>query len=459
VRRTALAVLLALLLGAPRAAPALVPPDPAALLHDVERLASPAMQGRGAGEAGGERAARELAGRLAALGLAPGGDDGFLQWLDVPDGRRAANVIGVLGGRDPRVAHEAVVVGAHYDHEGAPDGVLHPGADDNASGTAVVLEAARAFTRAGGTPRTLVFALFTAEELGLLGSRRYVERPTVPLSRTVAMVNLDMVGRLGHHPLAVLGADSGSGLRALVRETARATGTAVRLRSALWVPSDHLRFDRAGVPVLALFTGQHADQHRPTDTPERIDAAGLARVAAMTTALVARLASDPAPMPGTPGRRPPLGGLALAAALAPAALVVLGAPSIAGDTPAFAAWAAAWGVAVLAPTTAIDLLLPVVDAAGGALGIIALAVALSMPLVVWAGVRVTRLAAESPWLSAGLGGALAGAVVSLALSDRAAQRALASVDEAVLAVIPPAVALAAALARRRRARRRVYSAR
>src|SRR5207244_11788025 len=106
-------------------------------------------------------------------------------------------------GDDPTLAAEAVVIGAHYDPLGRADGVVYPGADDNASGTAVVLGLARAFAAAGGSSRTLVFALFGAEELGLIGSRHYVNRPAVPLDRTVAMVNFDMVGRLQGRSLNV----------------------------------------------------------------------------------------------------------------------------------------------------------------------------------------------------------------------------------------------------------------
>src|SRR5262249_26546942 len=111
--------------------------------------------------------------------------------------RVASNVVAVLPGTDPKLAGEAVVVGAHYDHLGRVDGQVHPGAADNASGTAVVLGLARTFSAAGGAPRTLVFALFAGEELGLLGSAHYVRNPEWPLERTVAMVNFDMVGRLG----------------------------------------------------------------------------------------------------------------------------------------------------------------------------------------------------------------------------------------------------------------------
>ncbi|MBI2206038.1 MAG: M28 family peptidase [Candidatus Rokubacteria bacterium] len=205
--------------------------------------------------------------------------------------RRAVNVIGILPGTDPALAREAVLIGAHHDHVGVVNGQVHPGADDNASGTAIVLGLARAFATAGGAPRTLVFALFGAEEIGLVGSRHYVNAPAMPPGRTVAMINLDMVGRLGSAALQIGGVDSGSGLARLVNDAARAAGVAVKTRGAPFAPSDHLRFYRAGTPVLFFHTGRHDDYHKPTDTADRIDAAGLARVAAVAAGVVERLAA------------------------------------------------------------------------------------------------------------------------------------------------------------------------
>jgi hypothetical protein len=207
--------------------------------------------------------------------------------------RLSVNVIGVLPGTDPGLAGEAVVIGAHHDHVGIIDGRIHPGADDNASGTAVVLGLARAFAAAGGTPRTLVFALFGAEELGLIGSRHYLTAPVIPVARTVAMVNLDMVGRLGSGKLHIGGVDSGRGLKSIVGDVARAAGVDVRLRGEPFSPSDHVGFYRAGVPVLLFHTGPHDDYHKPTDTADRIDAAGMARVAAVAAGVIERLATEP----------------------------------------------------------------------------------------------------------------------------------------------------------------------
>ena len=214
----------------------------------------------------------------------------------VSDEVRGMNVVGILPGADPALADEAVVIGAHYDHLGRVDGAVHPGADDNASGTAVALGLARAFAAAGGMRRTLVVALFGAEELGLIGSRHYVGRPVVPLTRTVAMVNFDMVGRLQTRRLNVGGGDSGSGLRALVSEAAQKEGITADLQGSPHGPSDHTRFYDAGVPVLFFHTGGHDDYHRPTDTADKIDAAGMARVAAVAVRVIERLATDARPV-------------------------------------------------------------------------------------------------------------------------------------------------------------------
>jgi aminopeptidase YwaD len=214
-----------------------------------------------------------------------------------------ANVVGILRGKDPALAREAVVIGAHYDHLGtggegslAPDEVaVHPGADDNASGTSAVLELARGFAAAGPQPRTLVFVAFAGEEMGLLGSAEYVRRPAVPMDRTVAMVNLDMVGRLRDGKVYVGGVDSGSGLRAIVADAARGLPLTPEMRADPFAPSDQTSFYAAGRPVLFLFTGAHADYHRPSDTWEKIDASGLATVTAFAGRIVAALAALSAP--------------------------------------------------------------------------------------------------------------------------------------------------------------------
>jgi aminopeptidase YwaD len=204
-----------------------------------------------------------------------------------------ANVVALLPGRDPALAAECVVVGAHHDHLGlggdaslAPEqtGAVHPGADDNASGVAALLALARAFAAEGPARRTVVFAAFGAEELGLLGSAQLVKDPPArcPVERMQLMVNLDMVGRPRGGKVYVDGADTAKGLRRLVSALAEQPPR-LPLQLAFggdgYGPSDHTSFHARGVPVLFLFTGAHADYHRPSDTAEKVDGEGLARVA------------------------------------------------------------------------------------------------------------------------------------------------------------------------------------
>ncbi len=212
---------------------------------------------------------------------------------------RTANVIGILPGRDPAVGSEAVVVGGHYDHLGigneaslTPEriGEIHPGADDNASGTATVLALAGAFARAGGTPRTLVFVAFAAEEVGLLGSTRYVQAPPIPLERTVAMLNFDSVGRMQGNRLHIMGVESARELRGLVAEVGVEVGLELRLTGDAVGSSDHTAFFLRDLPVLFFFTGPHEDYHRPSDTWEKINAEGLHRVAVAAYRIIGRLA-------------------------------------------------------------------------------------------------------------------------------------------------------------------------
>jgi hypothetical protein len=227
-----------------------------------------------------------------------------------------ANVVGLLPGSDPALAGEAVVVGAHYDHLGrgspfslAPEraDAIHPGADDNASGTAALLGLAEAMIRGGAARRSVAFVAFSAEELGLLGSGHYVRRPAVPLDRTIAMVNLDSVGRLRDGVLHIMGVDTGQGLRALVEQATRGQPAKVALRGDGVGPSDHTAFLNRGVPAISFFTGPHADYHRPSDTWDKVDGDGLRAVTAVAYRILRALgdgAERPAfvRVPGGPRR-------------------------------------------------------------------------------------------------------------------------------------------------------------
>ena len=227
-----------------------------------------------------------------------------------------ANVVGILPGTDSTLAAEAVVLGAHYDHLGrgspfslAPErgDAIHPGADDNASGTAALLGIAETLTRSGAPRRSVVVVAFSGEELGLLGSTHYVGQPAVPLDRTVAMVNLDSVGRLRDGRLHVMGVDTGQGLRALVEQAGQGVPAPMVLRGDGVGPSDHTAFLNRERPVVFFFTGAHADYHRPSDTWDKIDADGLRTVTTVAYRLVRALADrDDRPafvrVPGGPPR-------------------------------------------------------------------------------------------------------------------------------------------------------------
>jgi hypothetical protein len=173
------------------------------------------------------------------------------------------------------------------------DGKIHNGADDNASGTASLLEVAGWLcARRATLRRPVVFLSFTAEELGLLGSKHWVERPLVPLADTVAMVNLDMVGRAKENRLFVGGTGTSPAWPDLLERANRETG---RFRMTSWpggkAPSDHQSFYERGVPVLFFFTGLHGDYHRPSDDWNTLDYDATARVARFAAAVVLDLAT------------------------------------------------------------------------------------------------------------------------------------------------------------------------
>jgi len=167
---------------------------------------------------------------------------------------------------------------------------------------------ADAFARSGGLPRTLVFAAFAGEEMGLLGSSHYVKRPAFPLERTVLMVNLDMVGRLRDGKLYLAGVDSGNGLRKLVAEAARELGLSLQLRGDPYAPSDHTAFYTRERPVLFLFTGAHADYHRPTDTWEKLNPQGLRTVTTFAACIISAVAREATPPAYVKLPAPPLRG-------------------------------------------------------------------------------------------------------------------------------------------------------
>jgi hypothetical protein len=197
------------------------------------------------------------------------------------------------------------VIGAHYDHlgYGGPSSLaggkkmaIHPGADDNGSGTTAVMELARRFAAQGNRQgRRLLFITFSGEELGLYGSRHYCKEPLFPLADTAAMYNLDMVGRLspdrktGKDRLLCQGAGTAKEFNPLVAEMAKKYDFQMSVQASGFGPSDHDSFCAKKVPVLFFWTGDHADYHRPSDTADKINLPGMRRIVDMSQEAIARL--------------------------------------------------------------------------------------------------------------------------------------------------------------------------
>lgn len=265
------------------------------LLADVRALSAPEFEGRRTGSPGGLKARQWVTARFKELGLAPVANGGFLQpfsfthrsvrGLVTPgrpfetEYRDAANVIGRIEGTRPGAP--ALVLSAHYDHLGVRDGALYPGADDNASGVATVLAAARYFN-AHPLQHPLVIVAFDAEELGLRGARALVDSGLLPRDRVLVNVNLDMVSRSDRNEIFAAGTYHAPWLKPILQDVQ----TRARVKILLghdrpmhlagnvedWTEqSDHGAFHDAGIPFVYFGVEDHADYHRPTDTADKID--------------------------------------------------------------------------------------------------------------------------------------------------------------------------------------------
>ena len=227
----------------------------------------------------------------------------------------SANVVAVLPGSDPQLKSEYIIIGAHYDHlglggpeslAGNPEGQIHHGADDNASGTTGLLELARTLAgERGKIKRSIMFIAFSGEELGLLGSGAYTKAPAAPMGTTVAMLNMDMIGRLRNGSLFVGGVGTSPAWKPLIEKlngaqpTAHAAGNGPQSRFQLsfgedgFGPSDHQSFYVRDVPVLFFFTGTHDDYHKPSDTADKINVEGVNQVAGFVRDIAVSVANEP----------------------------------------------------------------------------------------------------------------------------------------------------------------------
>ncbi len=228
----------------------------------------------------------------------------------------------MIPGSQPEWRGQSVVVGAHYDHlgRGWPDayqgevGKIHPGADDNASGVAVLIELARRLASGWQPQRTVIFVAFSGEEAGRMGSKHYITAAKPwPVQKSIGMINFDTVGRLGSKPLQILGTGSAHEWPHIFRGAGWVTGVSIQTIADDWGASDQRSFIEAGVPSVQLFSGAHPDIHRPTDTADKIDTAGLVRVATVAREAIVYLADRPEPLTSqlsaasgtTPGASPP----------------------------------------------------------------------------------------------------------------------------------------------------------
>lgn len=273
------------------------------LRRHIEFLASDTLEGRAAGTQGGRAAAAYLAQQFRKAGLQPGAEEGdFLQPFD----NGYQNLLAVVPGSDPDLAEEVLIVSGHFDHVGygnrsnsfGPFGQIHNGADDNASGTAAVLAVARAIASLNNGPRrTVLFALWDAEEGGLLGAKHWLSEPTVAPENVRLMINCDMVGRLRNDVLVTYGIRTAPGLRRRVAESNVRSDLTFNFDWRQRDDSDHWPFYRRGLPYLLLHTGDHLDYHRPSDDVDKINFDGLERLSQFLFQLTRDLA-DAKQLPG-----------------------------------------------------------------------------------------------------------------------------------------------------------------
>jgi Zn-dependent M28 family amino/carboxypeptidase len=296
------------------------------------------MEGRATATRGSERAARFIAGELAQFGVQPAGDSGFFQRVPVAmqlrNGRRsprllpsleardtipqadratAVNVVGIIPGSDATLRNEVVLIAAHYDHLGIRSGSgadsIFNGADDDASGVVAVMEIARAFARGPAPKRTVVVAATTGEEVGLLGTRWFIEHPVRPLDAIVSNLEIEMIGR----PDSLAGGPGRAWLTGFERSTMADLFTTAglpivadkRLDQQFFMRSDNIAFARRGIVAHTLSSyNMHAQYHTPADDVSRVDFAHMTQLVDVAVRAARLLADTPTKLEWKPGGRP-----------------------------------------------------------------------------------------------------------------------------------------------------------
>ena len=268
------------------------------LRKNVTYLASDKLQGRGTGTPAELKAAQYIAKQFKKIGLSPKGDKGT--WFHEFGFKKSSDPHGGISENSPQVysrnvagyldngAEHTIVIGAHYDHlglgydhnslEANSAGMIHNGADDNASGTSGVIELARYFVKNGVKEQhNFLFLCFSGEELGLVGSKKYTDYPTIDLSKVSFMLNMDMIGRLNADKKLIVGG-VGTAPDFVPAVKGLSTDLSIKLDSSGIGPSDHTSFYLKNIPVVYLFTGQHSDYHKPSDDTELVNFTGQVKV-------------------------------------------------------------------------------------------------------------------------------------------------------------------------------------
>ncbi|MEQ9591821.1 MAG: M28 family peptidase [Cyclobacteriaceae bacterium] len=279
------------------------------LKKDVTFLASDDLEGREIGTEGEKKAAAHIVERFTAIGLRPAGTDGFLQEFEVTPaqnpheqarigaGSDSLSITGTnIAGMIDNPGEEIVVIGAHYDHLGyggisslyRGDSLVHNGADDNASGVAVMIQLAE-LLQEHHLEKDIVLIAFSGEEEGLWGSNYFSKNPTIDLSKVSAMINMDMVGKLDEQKaLAIHGTGTSPSWESLLNKV-NSDSISLLFHPSGVGPSDHTSFYLQDIPVLHFFTGQHEDYHKPTDDSEKLNYEGMAKISLMIERLVGEL--------------------------------------------------------------------------------------------------------------------------------------------------------------------------
>jgi len=278
------------------------------LKETIKTLSADSYEGRGTGSAGETKANEYIEKQFKKIGLTPKGETGFDQAFPFRSGVHgegaagtAQNIVGYLDNG----AVNTIIIGAHYDHLGLGNdgnsldanakGKIHNGADDNASGTAGVIELARYFKNNGKQESyNFLFLCFSGEELGLYGSKYFTEHPSIDLTTATCMINLDMVGRLNPDTKTLFVSGTGTSpawepmLQQLSTEQLK-----IKTDSSGTGPSDHTSFYLKNIPVLHFFTGSHTDYHKPTDDAEKINYAGEVEVLKLIVKVIEQLDGQP----------------------------------------------------------------------------------------------------------------------------------------------------------------------